>query len=256
MHDEGNYRVSRALIRGSNVGIRIFAVGVLVVGLGVGLTAGVLKHRSGGDSLEVRSQAGTFQDVQANFQAPPVDTDKPQGVPAGGQTAKVKAELAAQAKARAIAQAKAEAARRAAKAKAEAARKAATERASRSNPGGSTGGGTTGGDTPPIPVDCKSFSGNRATGCALLAWAGFDTGQMSCLDPLWKKESGWNHRASNPSSGAYGIPQALPGSKMSSIADDWRTNPVTQIKWGLNYIKGRYSTPCAAWEHSQNSGWY
>lgn len=252
MHDEGNYRVSRALIRGSNVGVRIFAVGVLVLGLAAGLTAGILKHRSGSDSLAVRSQAGTFKDVQANFQAPPVDTDKPQGVPAGGQTAKVKAELAAQARARAIAKAKAEAARKAAKAKAEAARKAAAERASRSNPSG----GTTGGDTPPIPVDCKAYTGNRATGCALLSWAGFETGQMRCLDPLWEKESGWNHKAENTSSGAYGIPQALPGSKMGVYGDDWRTNPVTQIKWGLNYIKGRYSTPCAAWEHSQNVGWY
>jgi hypothetical protein len=248
MHDEGKYHVSRAWIRGSNVGVRIFAVGVLVLGLAAGLTAGFLKN--GSDSLKVRPEAAAVQDVAANFQAPPVDTNKPQGVPAGGQTAKVKAELAAQAKAKAIAQAKAEAARKAAKAKAEAARKAAAERASRS-------GGTTGGDVPPIPVDCKTYTGNRATGCALLVdWAGFESGQMRCLDPLWKKESGWNHKAENPSSGAYGIPQALPGSKMATIADDWRTNPVTQIKWGLNYIKGRYSTPCGAWEHSQNTGWY
>jgi len=251
MHDEGKYRVSRAWIRGSNVGVRIFAVGVLVLGLAAGLTAGFLKHR-GDDSLEVRPEARAVQDVTANFQAPPVDTNQPQAVPAGGQTAKVRAELAAQAKARAIAQAKADAARKAAKAKADAARKAAAERASRS--AGETG--TSGGEAPPIPVDCKTYTGNRATGCALLSWAGFGTEQMSCLDPLWTKESGWNHKALNSGSGAYGIPQALPGSKMASIADDWRTNPVTQIKWGLNYIKGRYSDPCGAWAHSKNTGWY
>ena len=63
-------------------------------------------------------------------------------------------------------------------------------------------------------------------------------------------------RARNRSSGAYGIPQALPGSKMATIAADWETNPITQIKWGLNYIAERYGTPCGAWGHSQSFGWY
>jgi hypothetical protein len=80
--------------------------------------------------------------------------------------------------------------------------------------------------------------------------------QFSCLDALWQKESGWNPRAYNRSSGAYGIPQALPGSKMGSVASDWRYNPVTQVKWGLGYIAGRYGTACAAWSHSQQTGWY
>nr|WP_306371644.1 lytic transglycosylase domain-containing protein [Nocardiopsis sp. CC223A] len=77
-----------------------------------------------------------------------------------------------------------------------------------------------------------------------------------CLRPLWQKESGWNHLAQNPSSGAYGIPQALPGSKMASHGSDWQTNPATQIAWGIDYIKGRYGTPCGAWAHSQSVGWY
>jgi hypothetical protein len=80
--------------------------------------------------------------------------------------------------------------------------------------------------------------------------------QFSCLDRLWTKESGWNPRASNPSSGAYGIPQALPGSKMATVASDWRTNPVTQVRWGLGYISGRYGSACAAWRHSQAHNWY
>jgi hypothetical protein len=80
--------------------------------------------------------------------------------------------------------------------------------------------------------------------------------QFSCLNLLWDRESGWNYQAYNPSSGAYGIPQALPGSKMASIASDWRTNPATQIRWGLNYIAERYGTPCGAWSHSQATGWY
>ncbi|MFL1380444.1 lytic transglycosylase domain-containing protein [Nocardiopsis sp. frass1] len=77
-----------------------------------------------------------------------------------------------------------------------------------------------------------------------------------CLKPLWQKESGWNHLAQNPSSGAYGIPQSLPGSKMATHGSDWQTNPATQIAWGIDYIKGRYGTPCGAWAHSQSVGWY
>jgi hypothetical protein len=85
---------------------------------------------------------------------------------------------------------------------------------------------------------------------------GWSSDQFSCLDKLWTKESGWNYRASNSSSGAYGIPQALPGSKMGTVADDWRTNAVTQITWGLNYIADRYGTPCGAWSHSVAHNWY
>ena len=80
--------------------------------------------------------------------------------------------------------------------------------------------------------------------------------QFSCLDKLWTKESNWNPRAYNRSSGAYGIPQALPGSKMATVAGDWRYNPLTQVRWGLQYIAGRYGTACSAWHHSQATGWY
>jgi Transglycosylase SLT domain len=80
--------------------------------------------------------------------------------------------------------------------------------------------------------------------------------QFSCLDRLFTRESGWNPYARNASTGAYGIPQALPGDKMATIASDWRTNPVTQVRWGLSYISGRYGTACNAWAHSQNYGWY
>jgi hypothetical protein len=85
---------------------------------------------------------------------------------------------------------------------------------------------------------------------------GWGEDQYSCLYRLWQKESNWNVYAQNRSSGAYGIPQALPGSKMGSVASDWQTNPVTQITWGLGYISGRYGTPCGAWGHSQQVGWY
>jgi len=85
---------------------------------------------------------------------------------------------------------------------------------------------------------------------------GWGSDQFQCLNSLWSKESGWNYQAENASSGAYGIPQALPGSKMSTIADDWATNAVTQISWGLDYISRGYGTPCSAWSHSQSVNWY
>jgi hypothetical protein len=85
---------------------------------------------------------------------------------------------------------------------------------------------------------------------------GWSSSQFSCLEPLWEHESGWNVSASNPSTGAYGIPQASPGAKMASAGPDWKTNPSTQIKWGLGYIKATYGSPCAAWSHEQADGWY
>jgi uncharacterized protein YabE (DUF348 family) len=93
-------------------------------------------------------------------------------------------------------------------------------------------------------------------GKQLAAARGWGDDQFACLLQLWNKESGWRVNAENRSSGAYGIPQALPGSKMATVAADWRTNPATQITWGLNYIGGRYSTPCGAWSASQAKGWY
>jgi len=90
---------------------------------------------------------------------------------------------------------------------------------------------------------------------ALLAEYGWSQDQFGCLDALFTRESGWNPRASN-ASGAYGIPQALPGSKMSSEGADWQYNPETQIRWGLGYIQARYGSPCGAWGHSQATGWY
>jgi hypothetical protein len=85
---------------------------------------------------------------------------------------------------------------------------------------------------------------------------GWGDDEFACLVALWNRESGWRVNAYNAGSGAYGIPQALPGSKMGSVAPDWETNPATQITWGLGYVSGRYGTPCGAWNHSQSTGWY
>lgn len=85
---------------------------------------------------------------------------------------------------------------------------------------------------------------------------GWGARQFACLDDLWTGESHWNFRARNGSSGAYGIPQALPGNKMSIAGNDWRTNPVTQIAWGTRYIKIRYSSPCSALNYEYRNGSY
>lgn len=107
---------------------------------------------------------------------------------------------------------------------------------------------------PATPVQVGS---NRALGQDLAAQLyGWGGDEWSCLDNLWARESGWSHTAENRSSGAYGIPQALPGSKMATFGADWATNPATQIKWGLSYIAGRYGTPCGAWSYFQQKNWY
>jgi hypothetical protein len=90
----------------------------------------------------------------------------------------------------------------------------------------------------------------------MLGQFGWSSSQFSCLQPLWEHESGWNVTAENPTSGAYGIPQALPGSQMSSAGADWRTNAATQIRWGLTYIQDRYGSPCGAWSHEEQVNWY
>ena len=85
---------------------------------------------------------------------------------------------------------------------------------------------------------------------------GLGESEFQCLVNLWNRESKWNYLSENRRTGAYGIPQALPGKKMASAGADWRTNPKTQVDWGLGYISRRYTTPCNAWQHSEDVGWY
>ena len=102
----------------------------------------------------------------------------------------------------------------------------------------------------PAPGTPKAFALAEVTS------RGWDYNQFSCLVKLWERESNWRWNATNRSSGAYGIPQSLPASKMASAGADWRTNPETQILWGLGYIDGRYGSPCAALLHSDVNNWY
>ena len=101
------------------------------------------------------------------------------------------------------------------------------------------------------PEGARAFAADLAA-----SQYGWGADQFQCLDKLWQKESGWSYTALNASSGAAGIPQSLPGSKMATAGADWETNAATQITWGLGYIKGAYGTPCSAWSHSQSVNWY
>lgn len=159
---------------------------------------------------------------------------------------KAEAAAAAKHKAEAAARRQAEAAadRRAARAErqAQAERRAQAERERTQQRAARSATRTT--ETPSVS-GARSYARSRLSGS-----------QYSCLDSLIHRESGWNHRATNPSSGAYGLMQALPGFKMSSAGADWRTNPVTQIRWGLSYISSRYGSPCGAWNFWQKNRWY
>ena len=104
----------------------------------------------------------------------------------------------------------------------------------------------------------KTPTGAQQVAKELIAsqYASWNSSQVSCLNQLWNSESHWNFQAHNYRSGAHGIAQALPADKMEIIATDWRTNPVTQIKWGLSYIKARYGTPCKALAYKHRRGYY
>jgi hypothetical protein len=156
----------------------------------------------------------------------------------------VKALVAQQAAARQAARRKQEAARRAAAEAAadQAAREQAQQQQQPSQAAPS-----------PAPVPAGSA---QQIAMGMLGSYGWSSSQFSCLVSLWNQESGWNVYATNPASGAYGIPQALPGSKMASAGADWQTDAATQIRWGLSYIKSLYGSPCGAWGHEEADGWY
>ena len=132
---------------------------------------------------------------------------------------------------------------------------ASAELSTGTSAGASSGTGGGGGivyvtSTPPNPNTAQSIAYN------MMASFGFSPQTyFGCLQDLWNRESGWRYDAEN-ASGAYGIPQALPGSKMASAGPDWQTNPATQIRWGLTYIKGLYGNPCGAWSFEEANGYY
>jgi len=102
----------------------------------------------------------------------------------------------------------------------------------------------------------SSVGAKKVAKSIMLSEYAWGADQFNCLNRLWTKESHWNYKARNKRSGAHGIPQALPAIRMESISSDWRTNPVTQIRWGLRYIEARYDSPCGAWAKFKRSRYY
>jgi heat shock protein HslJ len=220
------------------LGLRALAVALLLVGLAGGYYVGVQKkaqQRAVADqkAAEVYEASVTVQNQRRSAAELATALKQVAALQAAFKTAKA-AELAADRARKAQAAARAAAAAQAAAAAAQAA----------------------GPYTGPIPTSCNSYSGNRQIGCALLAASGQGFDQMACLDKLWTQESGWYITATNAQTGAYGIPQSLPGNKMASVGPDWQNSATTQIKWGLGYIQGRYGTPCNAWSHEMSFSWY
>ncbi|GJF30066.1 hypothetical protein KNE206_27660 [Kitasatospora sp. NE20-6] len=214
------------------------ATAVTAVGAVVGAASG--SEGSAVQTVDVAS-ATLLADVPSGAQAQTISDNLVRQATAqqvsADAAAKKAAEEAARQKAAADAQAKADA-EKAAKAAEEAKRKADQEAANRAAA-----------RTALAAIPAGSVQ-------ALAAQIVGDASQFSCFSEIVKRESGWNYTATNASSGAYGLVQALPGSKMASAGADWRTNPATQIKWGLNYMNSRYGSPCGAWSFWQSHHWY
>lgn len=188
------------------------------------------------------AQAKAQAEAAAKAAAAKAAAQKAAAQKAAQQAAAAKAAAARAAAARAAAQ---KAAAQKAAAQRAAAAKAAAAAAKKKSTTSYSGGGHL------SPSEAQTLA--RGMMRDLYGWSG---SQYQCLVTMWNHESGWEWYATNSSSGAYGIPQALPGSKMASAGPDWRNNAATQIRWGLGYIAGRYGTPCGAWSYWQRHHWY
>jgi hypothetical protein len=228
---EGN-RVSRISVRGFAVAS---ATAVTTVGAVVGVAAGsepaTAAAQPAADATTVLADIPAGQQVQQASLTQQVQAQSDAADATARKTAEEDARKAAAKTAAVRKQAADEAA--AAKAKAAAAKKAASA----------------------LAATVKS-SYTTAEVQALAQSIIGDSSQYQCFSNIVTRESGWNYTATNASSGAYGLVQALPGSKMASAGADWRTNPATQIKWGLNYMNSRYNSPCGAWSFWQANHWY
>ncbi|MFE5858085.1 transglycosylase SLT domain-containing protein [Streptomyces sp. NPDC056500] len=243
---EGN-RVSRISVRGFAVAS---ATAVTTVGAVVGVASG--DPQSSSDNFEAAAADTTLlaeipMGQQAQVQVSSLTEQADAQAAAAEASARKSAEESARIQAAQLAKSKKDAADTKAKKEAEAAAKAkekakAAERASRDS-----------------VRDASSFTAKSSYSVAevkAMARQMIPGDQFQCFSNIVQKESTWNYLAQNPSSGAYGLVQALPGSKMSSAGADWRTNPATQIKWGLKYMNERYDSPCGAWSFWQANRWY
>ncbi|MFF3498948.1 transglycosylase SLT domain-containing protein [Streptomyces sp. NPDC003247] len=229
----------------SRISVRGFAVAsataVTAVGSVVGVASGSTAQTI--DAETTASDATLLADIpvgqQAQVQTASLTQQASVQAIAADESAKKDAEEAARKAAAKTAIAKKEAAEKAAEAAKEAKERAeATATASRSS------------------SDFPVQSSYTVAQIQAMAAQMVPSGQFQCFSNIVNHESSWNYQAVNASSGAYGLFQALPGSKMSSVGSDWQTNPATQIKWGLNYMNERYGSPCEAWTFWQANHWY
>ena len=231
----------------SRISVRGFAVAsataVTAVGSVVGVASGSVAQAQNNDAETTAADTTLLADIPTGQQAQvqtasltqQADAQAIQADASAKKDAEESARLAA-AKTAVAKKAAAEKAEKAAKEKAEA--KAAAAKASKSSSS--------------FPVQ----SSYTVAQIQSMAASMVPSGQYQCFSNIVDHESSWNYRAVNASSGAYGLFQALPGSKMSSVGSDWQTNPATQIKWGLNYMDSRYGSPCEAWSFWQANNWY
>ncbi|WP_405998787.1 transglycosylase SLT domain-containing protein [Streptomyces sp. NBC_00829] len=229
----------------SRISVRGFAVAsataVTTVGAVVGVASG--NAQPSGDNLEATAADATLlADIPVGQQAQVQVSSLTQQADAQAAAADAAAKKSAEEAARIQAAKTAEAKKEAAEEKAEREAEAKAERASRD-----------------AVRDASSFTAKGSYTVAevkAIARQMIPADQFQCFSNIVDHESSWNYRAQNASSGAYGLVQALPGSKMSSAGADWQTNPATQIKWGLNYMNTRYDSPCGAWSFWQANHWY
>ncbi|MEV3931093.1 MULTISPECIES: lytic transglycosylase domain-containing protein [unclassified Streptomyces] len=234
----------------SRISVRGFAVAsataVTTVGAVVGVASGSTPAVDDNNFEAAAADTTLLADIPAGQQAQVQTASLTQQADAQASAADAAAKKSAEETARIQAAKDAKSKKQAAEDKLEAEREAKekeAERASRSS-----------------VRDATSFSAKGSYSVAevqAMARQMMPADQFQCFSNIVERESGWNYRASNPSSGAYGIMQALPGSKMASAGADWQTNPATQIKWGLSYMNSdRYGSPCAAWSFWQANHWY
>ncbi|MBB4897222.1 aggregation-promoting factor C-terminal-like domain-containing protein [Streptomyces griseomycini] len=233
----------------SRISVRGFAVASATAVTAVGSVVGVASGSTAQNNDAEATAGGTtlLADIPAGQQAQVQTASLTQQAEtmaiAADASAKKDAEEAARKAAAETAIAKKEAAEKAAKAKEEAKERAEAKAAASR-------------DAARDASDFAVQSSYTVAEVQAMARQMVPAGQFQCFSNIVDHESTWNYRAVNPSSGAYGLVQALPGSKMASAGADWQTNPATQIKWGLNYMNDRYGSPCGAWSFWQANHWY
>ncbi|WP_314171864.1 aggregation-promoting factor C-terminal-like domain-containing protein [Streptomyces winkii] len=228
----------------TRISVRGFAVASATAVTTVGAVVGVASGSQ---------QGQTTNDVEATAADSTLLEDIPAGQQARVQTASLTQQAdAASSAAHAEAKKSAEEAARKQAAEDAAAKKAAAEKAEKERQAKLAASRSSRADAGDFPAQSSYTVGEVKS----MAQKIVGSGDFQCFSNIVERESGWNYRASNASSGAYGLLQALPGSKMSSAGSDWQTNPATQIKWGLNYMNDRYGSPCGAWDFWQANNWY